>query len=133
MASEPAQAKPSPPKEPPARTVFLEPQPYRRRRLIDAARLLPVFGVALLVVPPALLPARSASSSALLIYLVLVWAGLVIAAALVARYMRASDRVEQADATGDPGGGLSMRPVGKVAPGAPRWQPQPLAGSKDEV
>lgn len=131
MTREPPKVQPSLP-APPAPTVFLEPQPYRRRRLIDAARLLPVFGVALLVVPPALLPVRSASSSALLIYLVLVWAALVVAAALVARYMRASDLTEQATAKAAGDGARATRPVDQAALGAPRWQPQPLAGSKDE-
>ncbi|WP_225030415.1 hypothetical protein [Xinfangfangia pollutisoli] len=35
----------------PRRVMFLAPRPYRRRRLRDAARLLPVFGAFLLVIP----------------------------------------------------------------------------------
>lgn len=34
-----------------SRPVFLEPQSYRRRRLMDAARLLPLLGAALFAVP----------------------------------------------------------------------------------
>lgn len=73
-------------------TVFLEPQLYRRRRLIDAARLLPVFGMFLLIVPPDLLPEGTGSSTtSLLVYLVMVWTALVVAAAVVGRYMRVTE------------------------------------------
>lgn len=76
--------------------LFLEPQPYRRRRWIDAARLLPVFGVLLLVVPPGLLPAgRQSSTTSLFIYLFLVWVALICAAALVGYYMRRADQHDE--------------------------------------
>jgi len=42
--------------------VFLEQRPYRRRRLIDAARLLPVVG-AVALLAPALLAQEGATSS----------------------------------------------------------------------
>ena len=87
-------------------TLFLEPQPYRRRRLIDAARLLPVFGIFMLVVPPGLLTAaKGASTTSMLIYLVMVWAGMIFVAALLGRYMRLSDKqiVPSADVGPKPG------------------------------
>ena len=78
----------------PAQTIFLEPQPYRRRRLIDAARLLPILGGFLTIVPPVLLPGGTlGSTSTLLMYLVFVWICLVVAAALIARHMRALDKM----------------------------------------
>ncbi len=73
-------------------TLFLEPQPYRRRRLIDAARLLPVFGMFLLIIPPGLLRAtKDANTTSMLIYLIVVWAAMIFIAALLGRFMRATD------------------------------------------
>ncbi len=48
-----ASANDGPPARPPraAQAVFLERQSYRRRRLVDMARLLPLLGVLLLLVP----------------------------------------------------------------------------------
>lgn len=75
-----------------AKAVFLERQSYRRRRLVDVARLLPLLGVILLLVPllwpgsdenavasgrAAVLPMSEAIS-----YIFAVWAILILAAAL---------------------------------------------------
>lgn len=73
------------------RPVFLPPAGYRRRRVRDAARLLPVLGVVLLVVP--LLWTRSdqpggVGNAAALIYVFAVWAGLIAAANLLSRLLR---------------------------------------------
>jgi len=70
-----------------ARPVFLARRSYRRRRLIDAACLLPALGAGLFMV--ALLwgtggtevPALSSRA----IYLFAIWGGLVVAAAALAR------------------------------------------------
>lgn len=66
--------------------IFLQRSPYRRRRRIDAARLLPVFGAFLLLLPILWEPegggARSVVQDGL--YLFGIWAGLVaVALALV--------------------------------------------------
>lgn len=67
--------------------VFLPPRGYRRRRLHDAARLVPVFGVVLFLLPGLWHPgpgaARTTAPDA--IYLFAVWAALVAAAALLSR------------------------------------------------
>lgn len=69
--------------------VFLQPGLYRRRRLIDAARLLPVFGTFLMVVPLLLLPSGEVgATSSVLIYLFLLWTLLIILAAWIARHMK---------------------------------------------
>lgn len=70
------------------RTLFLAPAPYRRRRLIDAARLLPVFAVFMVLVPPLLQSGDGGGGSgAVLIYLFVLWALIVLAAGLIARAM----------------------------------------------
>jgi hypothetical protein len=74
----------------PGHPVFLERSGYRRRRLQDAARLLPVFGAVLLLVP-LVWPRGEMSNVAALIYLFAVWLGLIAAAALVARGLRGKD------------------------------------------
>ena len=66
----------------PPSPVFLERRGYRRRRLLDAARILPVLGVLLFLVP--LLwggtGAGATRTSQAMIYVFVVWAGLVVLA-----------------------------------------------------
>ncbi|CUH82645.1 hypothetical protein SAMN04488093_1219 [Tropicibacter naphthalenivorans] len=64
--------------------LFVERQTYRRRRLVDAARALPVLGLMLWWVPLLWsLPEEPMPASTALIYIFLVWAGLVAAAGLL--------------------------------------------------
>jgi hypothetical protein len=76
----------APPKARSANPVFLEPQTYRRRRLMDAARLLPAVG-ALLWMIPLLWPTGSSevanpvSMSTAILYIFAVWLGLILIAA----------------------------------------------------
>lgn len=71
--------------------VFLERQSYRRRRLIDTLRMLPVIGALLWAVP---LLWRSGeegvATSDAIIFIFLVWFGLVLAGAVLARAVRRS-------------------------------------------
>ena len=76
--------------------AFLAPAGYRRKRVRDAARLLPVLGAALLLVP--LLWTRSdapggVGNAAALLYLFGVWAGLILAAFLLSRLILRDDEV----------------------------------------
>ena len=73
---------------PPA-PIFLERRTYRRRRLMDAARLLPIAGLLLFLVPIMWAPEADApaSTAAGLIYLFAIWAGLILIAAWMARYL----------------------------------------------
>lgn len=70
----------------PGTPLFLPRPEYRRRRLVDAARLLPVFGGFLVLLPilwaPAQTEARDTAGDA--IYLFVIWAVLVVAAAWLA-------------------------------------------------
>lgn len=70
-------------------SVFLERETYRRRRIMDAARLLPVLGVALFALPllwskPDGLTPEDApvSMSSALLYIFGVWAFLIVLAVL---------------------------------------------------
>ena len=98
---------------PPVRPVFLERQSYRQRRLIDAARLLPILGVLLLAVP-LLWPEGSEFElgegsagqglpvSQAMIYIFSVWAGLAIASALLV-WRLSVEEVERLDSGGTGG------------------------------
>ncbi|WP_323763360.1 hypothetical protein [Marinovum sp.] len=71
------------------RHLFVERQTYRRRRLQDAARVLPVLGIVLILVP--LLWAEGAGGVAMssaVIYLFAVWAALVGAAMGLSIFLR---------------------------------------------
>ena len=75
------------------RPLFLPRARYRRRRLRDAARLLPVFGAFLFLLPilwsPAATAVRDTAPDG--IYLFVVWAGLVAVAAMLSRPLRGDD------------------------------------------
>jgi len=82
-------------------TLFLEQRPYRRRRLIDAARLLPVLG-AVLFIAPALFGGGSGDgeerSLALRgIYFFAVWVGLILATWAISRAIGRTHQDERAD------------------------------------
>lgn len=72
--------------------LFLARAPYRRRRLRDAARLLPVAGAFLLLLPLLWAPdARMSLSSGDVIYFFLVWLVLIGLAAAFASGLRGGD------------------------------------------
>ena len=73
----------------PADPLFLERQSYRRRRLGDAARLLPILGAILFLLPVAWTEAAGTGSG--LIYLFSVWAGLIAAIFLISRRLAESE------------------------------------------
>ena len=70
----------------PRRPLFLGRIPYRRRRLRDAARLLPLAGIFLLILPILWTPQGGGQRllSSDVIWFFLAWAALVIAAAALA-------------------------------------------------
>lgn len=73
--------------------LFLQPEPYRKRRLIDAARLLPVFGTFLFIVPLLLVPRGEPGSTAdVLIYVFLLWTLMILFSALINRYIKRAER-----------------------------------------
>lgn len=77
-------------------SVFLERESYRRRRLMDAARLLPIFGVLLFLLPllwPEPAPSEAGADtgvamSGAIIYVFSVWIGLIVAIFVFGRAAR---------------------------------------------
>jgi len=82
--------------------IIAEKRSYRRRRLVDAARLLPVFGVAFFSIPMlwsgtaegtadgGAAEAVTSTTSAML-YIFGIWALLVAASAVISRYLRSEE------------------------------------------
>lgn len=70
--------------------LFLERQSYRRRRLIDMIRILPVIGALLWAVPLLWRSGEdtSTSTSMAIIYLFGVWLGMVLLGAILARLLK---------------------------------------------
>lgn len=84
--------------------LFLARQGYRRRRLEDMARLLPLAGLALFLIP--VLDARDGLGAALLIYVFAAWFGLIAASAWLARRLCAAQAEagrETGEAVGETG------------------------------
>ena len=80
----------------PKQPLFLARAPYRRRRLRDAARLLPVLGAFLLLLPLLWAPAAGLSlSSADVVYFFGVWLLLIGLAAAFAPGLRGGDGAEE--------------------------------------
>ncbi|WP_242511854.1 hypothetical protein, partial [Rhodobaculum claviforme] len=78
---------------PPRPALYLARAGYRRRRAMDAARLLPFVGIFLLLLPRlwgegAVDAPPGAATAREGVYLFVVWAGLVVAAAVLARWLR---------------------------------------------
>ena len=73
--------------------LFLEKRTYRRRRMADAARILPVFGTILFSVP--LLwgqdPGGAALTTSVMLYVFVVWGFLVALSAVISRKLRDED------------------------------------------
>ncbi|NDR59444.1 hypothetical protein FPS10_23915 [Pseudoruegeria sp. M32A2M] len=80
--------------------LFLGREIYRRRRIMDAARLLPAFGTALLLLP--MLWAHDHGTAAGAVYTFLVWFLLIFAAAFLAH--RLSEPLRKSAPPPDPDG-----------------------------
>lgn len=79
--------------------LFLGRKAYRARRLRDAARLLPVLGFVLVLLPVIWAPAAGAVRSTVpdAVYLFALWVGLIVAAAWVGRALAKADAGDGAD------------------------------------
>ena len=76
-----------------SRPAFLERRTYRRRRLIDAVRLLPLAALILFIVPALMSGAADGFSTArLLVYFFGIWLALIALAAVCARRLTGADR-----------------------------------------
>lgn len=82
----------------PPEPIFLERQSYRRRRWSDAARLMPVVGLILLLLP--LLWADQATTAGGILYIFWVWALLIAGTKIIARRLTDYDPfIETNDST----------------------------------
>jgi hypothetical protein len=83
----------------PPNPVFLERRTYRRRRLTDAARMLPFAGVLLFLVPLLWAPDPGTPASTVrgVVFVFTVWAGLIVAAAWMARHLARGEGAEPGD------------------------------------
>lgn len=79
--------------------LFLERHSYRRRRLMDAAKLLPIVGAALFLIPLFWPNAGegAVTMSRAITFVFVVWAGLIVASALFALCVRSWGTSDQAD------------------------------------
>lgn len=87
----------------PRTPLFLAPASYRRRRLADASRILPIFGIILLFLP--LMWTKTSElrlTSGHVIYFFGVWLFLVVIAAAFAPGLKAGDGLD--DGSGDGAG-----------------------------
>ncbi|PZQ95677.1 MAG: hypothetical protein DI533_18760 [Cereibacter sphaeroides] len=86
----------------PGLPLFLQRRPYRRRRRVDAARLLPVFGLFLFLLPilwePGLGEGRRTAQDGL--YLFGVWAGLIVISRLLSRGLVGAEPPNSGDGEG---------------------------------
>lgn len=90
---------------PPPRPFFLARQSYRRRRMMDASRLLPLLGLFLFLLPILWRPAETplADTAPAAVYLFGSWAGLIAAAFLLARAL--APALAEGEDGGDGGAG----------------------------
>lgn len=92
--------------------LYLARETYRRRRLMDAARLLPLLGVFLLALPVFWNPeqAEQPDTAGEGIYLFIIWAVLIVAAFIFARGLApvVDERSERRPEAGGAGGSESV-------------------------
>ena len=84
----------------PRAPLFLERETYRRRRLMDAARILPVVGLVMILLPVLWTGREGGMTTAgESVYLFALWIALILAAGLLSRPLRAALRRETAPPT----------------------------------
>ena len=87
----------------PAKSVFLERRSYRRRRMGDAAVLLPLFGTVLLLIPLLWQSAEGgARTTDVMLYIFGVWALLAGLARLVSGYLEVEPVADTEEVGADP-------------------------------
>jgi len=67
------------------RPEFLEQSTYRRRRLIDGVKLLPILGICLFLLPALIIGGGSVSTATRLVYFFVCWAVLIVICAALVR------------------------------------------------
>ncbi len=75
----------------PRRPEFLEQDVYRRRRLIDAIKLLPILGACLFLLPALILGEETGSTAVRLVYFFFTWIVLILLCVVLVRRLSKSD------------------------------------------
>ena len=87
--------------------VFVERRTYRRRRMVDAARLLPILGIVLVCLPLLWTSARAVPTTTTyaMIYFFGLWVALTVVTGLLAKYLKedTASRAEDDNGSGPPG------------------------------
>jgi len=78
-------------------TLFLERKRYRQRRLRDVAKMLPILGIVLLFVPLLWRGDSATSNAGAVQYMFGVWLVLIVATAITARRLQASENADDAN------------------------------------
>ena len=95
----------------PRAPLFLERETYRRRRLMDAARILPVVGLVMILLPVLWTGGAAGMTTAgQTVYLFVLWIGLILAAGLLSRPLRAALRRETTPPALEAGGAGDSAP-----------------------
>mgnify|MGYP001219927698 CR=1 FL=1 len=79
----------------PRGTVFVERDSYRFRRIMDGARILPVAGFVLILLPVLWSFRSGANIAAEAVYLFALWTALILVAAILSRPLRAGLKRER--------------------------------------
>ena len=109
------------PRKTPRSPLFYERETYRRRRIMDGARILPVAGFVLVLLPVLWTQSGKLGTAGQALYLFALWLALIGAAAILARPLRSALRREMT-----PRGRLDPGPVPEMAPEtAPEPGPKP--------
>lgn len=83
--------------------TFLARSAYRQRRLRDVARIVPILGTILFLIPLMLVPEAGEAgprSVPVVIYIFAVWAGLVLVAAILSQVLLPDTEAESDDGQG---------------------------------
>jgi len=106
----------------PRAPLFLERQGYRRRRLMDAARVLPVAGMVALLLPVLWTGDGQTSTASEALYMFGLWLALIVSALALSRPLRAAiDREKAPESSGaltGEAGSLRLPGIGR-APAVP--------------
>lgn len=85
------------------RPLFLAPTGYRQKRVRDAARVLPVLGAMLFLIPLLWTPSDApggVGNAAALLYVFVVWAALIVATFALSRLLRPDTEEARAEEDG---------------------------------
>ena len=83
----------------PIEPLFLARESYRRRRLGDAAKLVPIVGLILFLLP--LLWAAAARTGSGIVYIFVIWAALIILIGFISKRLILAEKEAEAEQVGD--------------------------------